>query len=669
MLALLALLAANTALGDSLPPGNEATFLGELPVVLTAARLVQAQRDAPGAVTVLDREMISASGVRDLAELLRLVPGFQVGQLSGAWPLATYHGLADQAPRRMLVLVDGRSAYSPYFLSGIEWEQIPLDLADVERVEVFRGSNAVAYGANAFLGVVNIISRHPADAPRLRFRVTEGNDGITDRTLGTAIQTPDFTARLTLSRRQDEGLLALPDSRRSDHVDFRAELPLGARNGLEVFAGLSRSRVGVGEPNSETDLTRQRRIDLGFGQIRWRQEVDDDNHIVLSLLHQEEEGRDRYALINPGDLATLPFPVRVDVNYDSAISRNEVEFEQTIGGPQAWRLNWGLNYREDRLRSRQLLGARSPFTSRYLRLFANGEWRVAPDWLINLGASLEDPNFAKRKLAPRLSANYHMTESQTLRIALGQAYRFPTPFEKQADMRFFAESPLIAAPGLVAQTYRSAPDLQAERVSFQELGYLAELPRWRSTLDVRVFRERVSAMIERRVENHTLYLSIPSLSPFPIPIPAQTAYFDNSVSPTIYGFEAVATYRPGLRTWIQIGHSQLRINASDGDPKAEENERSAPRHSSFIFGAWELGHGLQASAAYTHTSAFGWSSGPGGRLDDSHRTDLRLAYRFALGPNLATAAVTAQSLEGPYSTFRPGQESNRRIFATFGFEF
>lgn len=670
LFALLAALSGAPAFAaETLPPGGEGAFLGELPVVLTGARLLQAQRDAPGALTVLDREMIAASGARDLAELLRLVPGFQVGQLSGSWPLATYHGLSDQAPRRMLVLVDGRSAYSPYFLSGIEWEQIPLAVEDVERIEVFRGSNAVAYGANAFLGVVNIISRHPADTPRWRFKATEGNDGISDRTLSTSFQSPELAARLTVSRRQDRGLLEIPDARRSDHVDFRAELPLGPSDWLEVFAGLSRSRVGVGENQSETDPPRRRHIDLGFAQVRWNRELDENNHLRVSLLHQTEEGRDHYTLTNPGDLAALPFPVRVVVDYDSTITRNEFEVEQTLGGTSPWRMNWGLNYREDRLESRQLLGDRSPFTSRYLRVFANGEWRIAPDWLINLGASLEDPNFAKAKLAPRLSANYHMTQSQTLRFALGQAHRFPTPFEKRADMRFYAESSLITEPGLVAQSYRAAPNLEAERVSFQEVGYLGEWPQWRTTVDLRVFRERVSAMIERRVEDRILLLDIPSLSPTPVPIPAQTAHFDNSVSPTLRGFEAVATYRPGLRSWIQIGHCQIHIDASANDPKADENERSAPRHSSFVFAAWDLGRGVQLSAAHYRTSGFGWSAGPNGRLDDTRRTDLRLAYRFALGPSRGVAALTAQSLEGPYSDYRPTLEANRRLFATLGFEF
>jgi iron complex outermembrane receptor protein len=134
------------------------------------------QSDAPGAVSIIDRAMISASGARNIHELFRLVPGFQVGMHTGNQPLVGYHGLSDEAPRRMLVQVDGRSVYSPYFIAGVEWNQIGVDIDDIERIEVFRGSNSATYGSNAFLGVANIITRavrnprHPRALPGRRRR-------------------------------------------------------------------------------------------------------------------------------------------------------------------------------------------------------------------------------------------------------------------------------------------------------------------------------------------------------------------------------------------------------------------------------------------------------------------------------------------------------------------
>lgn len=89
---------------------DEMVFLSELPVVLSVSRLAQAQVDAPAAVSIIDRDMIRASGLRTLPDLLRLVPGFNVAQASGNFAVVAYHGgMYGGFPRGMQVLVDGAS--------------------------------------------------------------------------------------------------------------------------------------------------------------------------------------------------------------------------------------------------------------------------------------------------------------------------------------------------------------------------------------------------------------------------------------------------------------------------------------------------------------------------------------------------------------------------------
>ena len=135
----------------------------ELPSVLTATRLKQAPAAVPGAMTVLDRELIRASGARDIAELMRLVPGMMVSYRQGNLATVNYHGSNSSEARRLQVLIDGRSVYRPG-LATVDWFDLPLAIEDIERIEVFRGPNTVSYGANALLGVVNIISRKPQDS-------------------------------------------------------------------------------------------------------------------------------------------------------------------------------------------------------------------------------------------------------------------------------------------------------------------------------------------------------------------------------------------------------------------------------------------------------------------------------------------------------------------------
>lgn len=140
---------------------TEAAFLDEMPVVLSVSRMSQPLNEAPAAVTVIDSEMIRASGFRDIPDLLRLVPGFSVAYTRDNTWAAGYHGLGDAFSRRFQVLVDGRSIYSPHY-GAVYWTDLPLSIDDIERIEVVRGPNAAIHGANAFAAVINIITKTAA---------------------------------------------------------------------------------------------------------------------------------------------------------------------------------------------------------------------------------------------------------------------------------------------------------------------------------------------------------------------------------------------------------------------------------------------------------------------------------------------------------------------------
>ncbi len=142
---------------------SELDYFQELPVVLSVSRLAQPLNEVPGAVTVLDRELIRRSGARDVAEVLRLVPGFLLTYRNGATPQAVYHSGMDTYGARMQVYVDGRSVYSSFLLGDTKTGLRGLIIEEIERIEVLRGSNSASYGANAFLGVVNIVTRNAAD--------------------------------------------------------------------------------------------------------------------------------------------------------------------------------------------------------------------------------------------------------------------------------------------------------------------------------------------------------------------------------------------------------------------------------------------------------------------------------------------------------------------------
>ena len=131
--------------------------------VTSVSKQPEQLRLAPAAITVLTREDIRRSGSTTIPDLLRLVPGVQVNETSSSVWAISARGFAGRFARSLLVLIDGRSVYTPSF-SGVYWETQDLPLDEIERIEVIRGPGATLWGANAVNGVINIITRRAVDS-------------------------------------------------------------------------------------------------------------------------------------------------------------------------------------------------------------------------------------------------------------------------------------------------------------------------------------------------------------------------------------------------------------------------------------------------------------------------------------------------------------------------
>ena len=131
-------------------------------IVTSVSKKSQTISDAPSAVFVITQDDLRRSGVTSIADALRMVPGIQSSRInSHAWAVTT-RGFASGFSNKLLVLIDGRSVYTPDF-SGVYWEITDMPLDDIERIEVVRGPGGTLWGANAVNGVINIITKHAKD--------------------------------------------------------------------------------------------------------------------------------------------------------------------------------------------------------------------------------------------------------------------------------------------------------------------------------------------------------------------------------------------------------------------------------------------------------------------------------------------------------------------------
>ncbi|HJX16679.1 MAG TPA: TonB-dependent receptor [Acidiferrobacterales bacterium] len=623
---------------------SEEEFLAELPVVLTASRLAQPQAEAPAAVTVIDRQMIDASGARNLSEVFRMVPGFQVGFENGHRHVVGYHGLADEFSRRLQVLIDGRSVYLPSF-GGVSWSDLPLALDDIERIEVIRGPNAVTYGANSFLAIINITTRHSA-ADRGGFvRATAGSNGIRDGVLRMASGNGDVSYRLTTGYQQDNGYGQRNDSRRITFMNGRMDTRPGERDDIELQFGYNEGPRGRGYAGSLENYPHDQEITSRFQQIRWRHRLDSGDEVAAQFYYNHHESDEQ--------VLSLPIPAlggfQVPINYDIRSERYDAEVQHTVGLGESLRLVWGAGARLDLVEWPGFLGSTEPLDNRYYRLFASIEWRATPRLVLNAGAMAENSAITGSDLSPRLAVNYQFMPGHTLRAGVSSATRQPVIIEEKGNARFC----LNATCSLFDQSFYSSGNLVPERILANELGYLGRLAPT-LTLDLRLFRDHVTRLITGFDGFYDD--SLPD---------NEATDFRNRDKAMITGSELQLHWQPERNSRVILGYANVRIESNDLDAVYSE---SAPRNSVSLLGLHELGDGLLASAAFYYQDEM--------RFVDEHpigvlrRLDLRLAQRFHLVDAQGEAAVVLQNVLGKQVSYNEEDSiADRAGFLTINFRF
>jgi iron complex outermembrane receptor protein len=447
-LAVCCLLACAAARAEDPPMLTEHAFLDELPVVLSVTRLAQPISESPTAVTLVDREMIVASGARDIPEVLRLVPGMAVGFESGHNPVVTYHGLADQFPRRMQVLVDGRSIYTPD-VASVRWSDLPLALEDIERIEVIRGPAAATYGANSFLGAISITTRHPAEVRGALLAVRRGSEGIEDGVLRYAASLGAVDLRGTFAYRSDAGFDQRFDDRRIRQATLRADYRAGLADSIELQLGASEVPRQDGFVGDDVQPIRTVTGRSHYEQLRWRHTLGEEQELSLQAYHRHQRHDDR--------LGGFALPV-LDASLET--DRYDLELQHTVGsGTAGWRLVWGAGGRLDQLRAPLYFARADTLENQLWHGFGNLEFRLG-SLLVNAGAMLEQSDIAGRQLSPRLALSYHLTPQQTVRAGVSRAYHTPGLFDTLADLRV----PLLPPPLPRVSLFRGGLDLEPESI-------------------------------------------------------------------------------------------------------------------------------------------------------------------------------------------------------------
>jgi len=281
------------------PVITEDDLFAEIDTVSGVIHMRQTLQQVPAAVTIIDRKTIEASAAVDVADLFRLVPGFQVYFNHANKPGVTYHALGGDFPRRLEVKVDGRSVYESIF-SSVEWNTLAIGLDDIDYIEVVRGSNAPADGSNAFLASINIVTRSSLMDDGLSVRTQFGNQGIRNSSVSYSGKIGQLDQRITLQSRQNDGFsdfsgiykgeprtVAIDDGVETKTLRYKALWTPSASNSFDIQLGMGDADTA----NEDNDFT-PRQFDYSYQHLQWKHIRNNWSDIGFVLYHNRLDFKD-----------------------------------------------------------------------------------------------------------------------------------------------------------------------------------------------------------------------------------------------------------------------------------------------------------------------------------------------------------------------------------------
>jgi iron complex outermembrane receptor protein len=423
----------------------------------------------PAAVFVITQEDIRRSGATSIPEALRLAPGVEVAHIDGDHWSVAIRGFAGQFSKSLLVLIDGRSVYTPLF-EGVFWDVQNVMLEDVERIEVIRGPGGTIWGANAVNGVINIITRSAEGtqgslATLGGGNVDQGTGGI--RYGGTAGK--DFNYRIYAM-----GSLLAPefhsdgdrfDSWRMGQMGFRADWKKGEKDTFSVHGDIY--RAGSGErvfiasfsPPAETQQDDTAYASGGNLLARWQHTTGEGSDIQIQAYFDRTN--------------------RQDLELGETRDTFDLDFVQHVRVHDNQELTWGLGARVSPSNFIQTSAGVNFLPNKQTDSIYSGfvqyELPIVRDKLtLTAGTKLEHNNFSGFDYQPSVRLLWTPTDHQSFWAAVTRAVRTPSRLDQDVQFAILVQA---TPPPPIYFEIVGDPKLKAEQLIGYEAGYRTQITR------------------------------------------------------------------------------------------------------------------------------------------------------------------------------------------------
>jgi iron complex outermembrane receptor protein len=541
--------------------------------------------ESPAAIFVITPEMIRRSGATSIPELLRMVPGMEVGHIdSSKWGVSS-RGFNDRFAKHLLVQVDGRTVYTPVN-GGVYWDTVDYHFPDIERIEVIRGPGGSVWGANAVNGIINIITKSAKDTQGFSLLAGGGTEdrGFTSFRFGGSLG-DNLQYRVYGKWQEHEGGFNLDgdaqDDWRNGRVGFRLDWKPRTDDTItfqgDYYHGMLGRRDLRASPETPPPFIRTNTEDEepsgGDLLFRWTHELGKDSNWVLQAYYDYSKRR--------GTAGT----------FDFSVNTIDVDFQHQFPLGERQKVIWGAEYR---LTEIFFVGTAAgfdngfaigsgPYVQRNLfSVFLQDEIQIVKDRLfLTLGSKFEHNEITGFEYQPTARLHWTPTKRQTVWAAVSRAVRTPTYLENDFEL----SSLPIPGTAIFPRGINNR-DLDSEEVIAYELGYRAQATD-KLSFDTALFFNRYDHLIVsqpglRYVDPETGALISPGNR-------------TNGEDADVYGVEVSTTWKATdwWRIYGQYTYLNMNLHADRKLPPASRDsfelvEKQSPRSQFYVRSSLDL---------------------------------------------------------------------------------
>jgi iron complex outermembrane receptor protein len=583
--------------------------------VTSMSKRAQSLQDTAAAVTVITGDDLRRTGALNMAEALRMVPGFTVGQLdSSTWCVSSRgRGYNPNYENKLLFLVDGRSRYCSGF-GGVVWDSFDLMLEDVDRVEVIRGPGTSIWGSNAVNGVINIITKSSADTQGLLAGVTYGTleRGTFSLRHGGAF-TPENTWRVFAKHRSVDDLQNMDGRKVPTNLDTTS---LGFRADTEPTPDSQFMLQGGAVLVQTTDTTF--RPDLTLGTATYKSESDlADLHIQASWT-QKLDDTTSWTLQGFISRFKTDTPGVYDYTEDMADLDFQYQFEPWAGHTAQWGL--GVRHVGNRAKTEhQLLVLEGSRSDTLFSAFIQDE--IAFDdrrLLLTLGSKFEHNEQTGLEILPHARLLWRPTENHSFWTAVSRPVRIPSLVDRVVTYHLDVRHLPNGLP--VRSSFQGNSDTDAERVLVWELGHRYS-PSSSFFLDTAFFATWSDNLFSVGLDPST-----GSLQMEPVPHLQITGDAKNKMRGQTHGLEISANWTPlswwRLHAWYAYLEEDYHYTGDGLNAFEGVYGKTSPRHQVYFRSSMDLPYNTELDVMTRYVSEL-----PGLNIPDYVAVDARLGWK------------------------------------------